>query len=123
VILIDTSVWAHHFRSGIGELSRLLQTGEILCHPFVIGELALATMRQRAWALQQLVELPRCAIATDEEVLEFIQKNALFGRGIGYVDVHLLAAARITPGSLLWSFDKRLHRLADEFGMAFRPRS
>jgi predicted nucleic acid-binding protein len=120
VILADTSVWVEHFRRGEAELSRLLDARRILCHPYVIGEVALGGMRQRLLLLGQLLRLPRCAVASDAEVLEFINRSALFERGIGYVDVHLLAALRITPGSSLWSHDKRLNRAAEELGIAVK---
>jgi predicted nucleic acid-binding protein len=120
VILADTSVWIEHFRRGDAEFGRLLDAGKILCHPFIVGELALGGMRQRLLLLGQLLRLPRCLVATDAEVLEFINRSALFARGIGYVDVHLLASLRITPGSSLWTFDKRLNRAAEQLGIAVK---
>jgi predicted nucleic acid-binding protein len=90
-----------------------------LIHPFVIGELALRWLRQREIILEALSELPKVTVATDAEVLAFIGRHALFGRGIGYVDVHLLAAGRLTAGSQLWTRDNRLRRVADELGLAF----
>ncbi len=123
MILADTSIWIQHFRSDLAELEQLLNAEQILCHPFVIGEIALGSIRQRAMLLRQLHRLPRCSVASDAEVLEFVDSNALFDRGIGYIDVHLLAAVQITPGATLWTFDKRLHEAAGEFGVAFRPGS
>ena len=93
----------------------------MLTHPFVIGELALGEMRQREIILAALSDLPRAEPATDAEVLAFINREALFGRGIGYVDVHLLAAVRLTAGAELWTRDGRLRRVAEELGLAITP--
>ncbi len=91
----------------------------ILTHPFVIGELALGHLRQRRVVLKALLNLPQATAATDEEALHFIDSNTLFGRGIGYIDVHLLAAVRLTPGTRLWTHDKRLRAVATDLGLAF----
>jgi predicted nucleic acid-binding protein len=92
--------------------------GAVLAHPFVIGELALGNLRQRDIVLSALSDLPRTSIATDVEVLHFINRHALFGRGIGYIDAHLLAAVQLTAGAELWTKDKRLHGAAVELGLA-----
>jgi predicted nucleic acid-binding protein len=118
VILVDTSVWVQHFRDRDASLAELLERGAALTHPFVIGELALGNLRQRELVLRMLSRLPAATVATNAEVLGFIDRNALFGRGVGYVDVHLLAAARLTAGSQLWTLDKRLNDVAVELGMA-----
>jgi predicted nucleic acid-binding protein len=118
VILSDTSVWVNHLRVGSSAVAELLERGGALTHPFVIGELALGTLRQREFILRTLPRLPRAAVATDAEVLRFIDRHALFGRGVGYVDVHLLAAVRLTAGSRLWTFDKRLNAVAVQLGLA-----
>jgi predicted nucleic acid-binding protein len=117
VILVDTSVWVHHLRDGDSTLTELLERGGALTHPFVIGELALGNLRQRELVLRMLSRLPAVSVATSAEVLGFIDRNALFGRGVGYVDVHLLAATRLTAGSQLWTLDKRLNDVAIELGM------
>lgn len=101
MILVDTSVWVGHLRDGNERLSALLGRGEVLGHPFVVGELALGNMRQREPVLRAYRRLPPVTVAADEEVLRFIDLQALFGRGIGYVDAHLLAATRLTPGTKL----------------------
>src|SRR5580700_8211322 len=85
----------------------LLNAGTVLVHPFVIGELALGDLRQREILLDALSDLPRVSVATDAEVLIFIDRHALFGRGVGYVDAHLLAAVALTLGAKLWTNDKR----------------
>ncbi|MGH7118762.1 MAG: type II toxin-antitoxin system VapC family toxin [Acetobacteraceae bacterium] len=118
MILVDTSVWVDHLRAGDTVLAALLDAGLVLTHPFVVGELALGTLRRRETVLDALSDLPHASIATDGEVLHFIEYNALFGRGIGYVDVHLLAAARLTAGAELWTNDKRLHGVANQLGLA-----
>jgi predicted nucleic acid-binding protein len=118
VILVDTSVWIDHLRAGNKRLAALLDDGMVLAHPFVVGELALGNLRQREIVLHALSDLPRAGVATDAEVLQFIDRHALFGRGVGYVDVHLLAAARLTPGATLWTNDKRLHAAAVQLSLA-----
>lgn len=122
MILVDTSVWIDHLRAGDAALTEWLNTGMVLAHPFIIGELALGHLRQREIVLNALADLPRADIATDVEVLHFIARHALFGRGVGYVDVHLLAAVQLTDGASLWTNDKRLRGVAAELGLASRPR-
>ena len=121
MILVDASVWVGHPRSSDEALAGLLDAGMVLTHPFVVGELALGNLRQREIVLDALSGLPRVSVATDEEVLRFIDHRALFGRGVGYVDVHLLAGVRLTGGTVLWTTDKRLRRTAAELGLAFEP--
>lgn len=118
MILVDTSVWVDHLRTGNEMLSRLLNAGMVLTHPFVIGELALGDLRQRALILSALSGLPRSNVATDEEALRFIDDHRLFGRGIGYIDVHLLAAVRLSADAALWTHDKRLHGVAEPLGLS-----
>ena len=119
MILVDSSVWIDHLRAGDAVLTGLLQTGLVLTHPFVIGELALGNLRQRETVMDALAGLPRASVATDAEVLHFIDRHALFGRGIGYVDVHLLAAARLA-GAALWTNDERLLGVAAGLSLAFK---
>jgi len=118
VILVDTSVWVDHLRSANAILSTLLGGGEVLGRPFVLGELALGNLRRRDTVLGDLRDLPQAVVAADEEVLALINGQTLFGRGIGYVDAHLLAAARLTEGSKLWTRDRRLQRVAAQLGLA-----
>jgi predicted nucleic acid-binding protein len=117
VILVDTSVWVAHLRSHDKMLASLLDAASVLVHPFVIGELSLGSLRQRDVVLSLLLELPKVSVAADHEFLRFVGHNRLFWIGIGYVDAHLLAAVRLTPGSSLWTHDKRLARVADKFGV------
>lgn len=116
MILVDTSVWVDHLRGGDAGLSALLEQGRVLTHPFVIGEIALGTLRQRDVVLDALGNLPRVQMATDREVLAFVAANEVHGLGIGYVDAHLLAAVRLTPGTTLWTRDKRLQGVAERLG-------
>ena len=112
MILVDTSVWIDHFRSGEPSLSDLLDRQDVLAHDFVIGELALGSLRQRDTVLGALRHLPRATKASDDEVLTFVERHSLHGLGIGYIDVHLLASAKLTPETSLWTRDRRLSRLA-----------
>jgi len=115
MILVDTSVWVEHLRASDDMLVGLLESGRVLAHPFVIGELALA---RRETVLGALSNLPQATVATNAEVLYFIDRHALFGRGIGYIDIHLLAAVRLTAGAAVWTRDKRLHGIAVQLGLA-----
>lgn len=121
MILVDTSVWVDHLRSGDETLASLLHAGRVLAHPFVIGELALGTLRRRREILDLLEDLPHATVASHEEVLSFIERQALAGLGIGYVDAHLLAATRLTAGSALWTRDRRLAAGAERLGLASNP--
>lgn len=119
MILVDTSIWIDHLRHGDDLLVGLLTGGAAMCHPWVIGELALGNLRHRHEVLQLLHGMTQATMATDEEVLTLIDGEALHGRGIGYVDAHLLAATRLTPHTRLWTRDKRLSSVASQLGVAF----
>lgn len=118
MILVDTSVWIDHLRQGDEDLARLLNAGQVLAHPFVIGELALGNLQKRDTVLNALTGLPQTSVATDEEVMCFITQHALFGMGIGYVDAHLLAAVRLSHGAMLWTRDRRLLGAAVRLGLS-----
>jgi len=118
LILVDTSVWAVHLRASDNTLIRLLNAGMVLAHLFVIGELALGNLGRREAVLSPLSDLPEAIVATEAEVMLFINRHALCRRAIGYIDVHLLAAGMLTAGSALWTRDKRLHGLAVELDLA-----
>jgi predicted nucleic acid-binding protein len=107
MVLVDTSVWVSHFRDGNVELANLLNEGRVLCHPFIVGELACGNLKDRAVILSLLQLLPMTMEAEHEEVLLFMENNRLMGKGMGYVDVHLLASAVLT-GVPIWTFDKKL---------------
>lgn len=117
MILIDTSVWIDHLRSSDAALVNLLDRAQVLAHPFVIGELALGNLRQRQLIQNTVFDLPWSTVASDQEVLHFIAEQRLFESGIGYVDAHLLAAARLTPGCALWTRDKSLSRVAERLNL------
>lgn len=118
MILVDTSIWIDHLRRADAKLSECLLQARVLTHPFVIGELALGNLRQRQTILQALDDLPRAIIASDAEVLRFVEAEKLFGAGIGYVDAHLLASARNTTGVTLWTGDRRLRATAERLSLA-----
>lgn len=118
MILVDSAVWVDHLRSGDDRLAALLDRGLVLAHPFVIGELALGSLRRRAEILSALLDLPQATRAADDEVLAFIDRVGLHGLGIGYVDAHLLTSVRLTPDARLWTRDRRLLAAAARLGVA-----
>jgi predicted nucleic acid-binding protein len=119
MILVDSSVWIDHLRAGEPALVELLNSGRVLAHPFVIGELACGNLKNRKAVLSLLQDLPATPVATDEEVLFFIERHGLMGKGIGYVDAHLLAATSLAGTARLWTRDKRLGAVATSMGLAF----
>ncbi|NIM40671.1 MAG: PIN domain-containing protein [Hydrogenophaga sp.] len=121
MILVDTSVWIDHLRSGDQRLVGLLERGEVLSHPSVVGEVGLGSLRQRGAIIESLQALPMAVVAADDEVMLLIEQHRLFGRGIGWIDAHLLASVRLTPGARLWTNDKRLSALAQTLGVAASP--
>ena len=122
MILVDTSVWVNHLRERDEVLAEFLDHALVLTHPFVVGEIALGDLHQRKAILDDLSNLSQVPVATDPEVLHFIEQNRLFGSGIGYVDAHLLAAVRLHAGTSLWTNDRRLHGVAERLGMVtIRP--
>jgi predicted nucleic acid-binding protein len=120
MILVDASIWVDHIRSPDELLATLLARHEVLTHPFVIGEVSLGSMRNRAEVIAELGKLPRTLVARNEDVLHLIEQHRLFGRGIGYVDVHLLTSARLIRNTQLWTRDRRLHEAANELQLAAR---
>ena len=120
MILVDSSVWIDHLRAGEPALLELLNTGRVLVHPFVIGELACGNLKNRKAVLSLLQDLPAAPVATDEEVLFFIERQGLMGRGIGYVDVHLLSAVFMTGTGRLWTRDRRLRAVAESMRLVFK---
>lgn len=120
MILADTSVWADHLRLSEPILAELLVRGEVVMHPFVLGEIALGHIRKRSQWMLALSELPAVHVADPEEVLQMIEQRKLVAQGVGYVDVHLLATTLTSRGVRLWSRDKRLRDMASEFGIAAR---
>ena len=112
MVLVDTSVWIEHLRRGDETLARLLEGNQVLTHPFVIGEIACGNLADRDEILSRLMDLPDLSPAAESEALYFLERNRLTGRGIGYIDVHLLAAAALSPPARLWTRDRRLEALA-----------
>jgi predicted nucleic acid-binding protein len=117
VILVDSSVWIEHFRSSDPKLRALLEQGRAVAHPFVIGELALGHLRKRAEVLSLLRALPRAPQASHEEVLAFVEMHRLPGSGVGWIDAHLLASAKLSGGRL-WTRDRALVSMAERLGLA-----
>jgi predicted nucleic acid-binding protein len=117
LILADTSVWIDHLRKGEAALAALLTSRQVLTHPYIIGELALGHLKQRTTILGALHNLPQITVAQDDEVLGAIDRWGLFGRGLGYIDAHLLTAIPLSPGTLLWTRDKQLRTVAEPLGL------
>ena len=117
MVLVDTSIWVDHLRAADARLVEQLLEGQVACHPFVIGELACGTLKQRAEILALLKELPQVPVVTSEHMLVFLDVHALMGKGLGWVAVHLLASAYIS-GHRLWTRDKRLAEAARRLGLA-----
>jgi len=118
MILADTNVWIKHFRESDAELVSQLNSGFVACHPFIIGELACGILSNRTEILMLLQTLPSPPVVETIEILEFIENYTLMGRGLGYVDIHLLASA-IIGNVVLWTFDRRLHEAATELGVEY----
>jgi predicted nucleic acid-binding protein len=112
MILADTSIWIDHLRSDDPHMSDLLGSGQIAIHPFIVAELALGMLGNRARVLTLLDLLPAVRVAKLSEIREFIESRFLYGKGIGLIDTHLIASAYLTPPVKLWTRDKRLRSLA-----------
>ena len=120
MILVDTSVWIAHLRDGVLPLAAALEHGGVLMHPFVLGELACGSLKKRREILRLLGALPSAPQATNPEVMDFIERRALMGRGVGYIDVHLLASVALAGTARLWTLDKRLAAVAADLKLAYR---
>jgi len=120
VILADTSIWIQHFRRRLPELAAHLNLGQIRMHPIVIGELATGTLANRQKTLALLHSLPHSSTATADECLALIETHSLYGKGVGWSDVQLLAAALLS-GDVLWTLDTRLEDAAKNLGIAYTP--
>ena len=118
MILVDTAVWVDHLRRGDAQLVALLEANAVVMHPFVVGEIACGSLMDRAMTLDLLQHLPSAVVAEADEILGFIESKKLHGKGIGYVDVHLLASAALA-GIKLWTRDKRLREVAQDLGYAW----
>jgi len=120
MILVDSSIWIDHLRAGEPAMAELLDAGRVLTHPFVVGELACGNLKNRKGVMSLLQDLPAAPVVTDEEVLFLIERRGLMGKGIGYVDAHLLAAISVTGTGRLWTRDKWLAAVANSIGVAFK---
>jgi predicted nucleic acid-binding protein len=120
VILVDTSVWVDHLRRGNPQMVRLLELNMVFLHPWVIGELACGNLKNRADLLEHLSNLMQVTQASDSEVMEFIERNRLYGRGVGWIDLHLLASALIA-NCPFWTLDRRLSEVASDLDVSFTP--
>lgn len=118
MILVDTSVWIDHLRRSDARLVASLEWGDVAVHPHVIGELACGQLRNRPTVLELMADLPAAPVASDAEALTFLEARELMGRGIGWVDVHLLASAALGDGVRLWTKDRRLAEVARSLDLA-----
>jgi len=120
-VLVDTSVWVDHFRNGNDTLMALLALDRVMTHPMILGDIACGTPPLRARTLEDLDRLQKAQRASVREVLDFIERERLFGLSCGFVDMLLLASTLMTPGATLWTRDKRLAGLAARFGVLHQP--
>lgn len=117
MVLVDTSVWVAHLREGHAGLAVLLNEGQVMCHPLIIGELACGNLKNRSKILSLLCALPSVIVAEHDEVMDLIENRSLMGKGLGYIDMHLLASALLSKVTL-WTFDKKLNQVAAPLGLA-----
>jgi predicted nucleic acid-binding protein len=118
MVLVDTSVWVAHFRHGGIGLETLLNEGHVVCHPFIAGELACGNLENRSGILPLLQALPTATPADHEEVMRFIVNHSLMGKGLGYIDIHLLASA-ILSRVPVWTLDKKLKQVSSKLGLGY----
>ena len=121
MILVDSSIWIDHFRHGDLDLTKIIGDDLLLCHPFVIGELALGSLRDRDAVLAFLAAQREAIVATHAEVMTIIDRYSVFSMGIGYTDAHLLTSTLLDRRSSLWTRDKRLAAAAQKVGAALYP--
>lgn len=119
MVLVDSAIWIDHLHKPDPSLAMLLANRGVLTHPLVIGEIAMGSLKRRTQFLRYLQKLPKAQAARDAEVLTFIEAEALYSLGIGYIDAHLLAASRLVPGTRLWTRDKRLDAIAESLGLRY----
>jgi predicted nucleic acid-binding protein len=116
VILVDTSIWIDHFRHSDADLRKVIADDRLLCHPAVIGELALGSLRDRGVVMAFFAAQREALVASHDEVMTMINRYSIFSMGIGYTDAHLLASTLLDRRSLLWTRDKRLAAAARKAG-------
>ncbi|MDO8743546.1 MAG: type II toxin-antitoxin system VapC family toxin [Candidatus Brocadiaceae bacterium] len=115
---MDTSVWAVHLRNGNIGLETLLNEGHVVCHPFIVGELACGNLKNRAEILSLLQALPMATHVEHKEVMKFIEDHTLMGKGLGYIDIHLIASAILTEIPV-WTVDKKLNEISSKLGIGY----
>lgn len=121
-VLVDTSVWVKHFRESNPELIHLIDSDEVLVHPMIVAEISCGTPPSRINTLSDLAALQQVQQPNLSEVMDFIERENLYGQGCGIVDMILLASTLITPGSALWTLDKRLSSISEKFGVNYSPK-
>ena len=121
-VLVDSSVWVSHFKRRNDHLVELLEEGAVICHPYIVGEVACGTPPARKDIIGMLAELESAPVATREELLALMDKRQLYGRGCGFVDMSLVAASLLSETARIWTLDKRLELLAAELNLAYRPK-
>jgi predicted nucleic acid-binding protein len=119
MVVVDTSIWVTHLHQGSRQLEKLLMDAEVMCHPFIVGELACGNLKNRNEIIPLLQSLPMAPTIEFDEFLFFIDRNHLMGKGVGFVDVHLLASAQLT-GVPLWTADKSLKSAANQLALTFK---
>ena len=119
MVIVDTSIWVTHLRKGSRQLEKLLKDAEVMCHPFIIGELACGNLKNRNEIISLLQSLPMAPTIDFDEFLFFIDRNHLMGKGVGFVDIHLLASAQLA-GVPLWTADRNLKSSADRLELSFK---
>ena len=117
-ILVDTSVWINHLREGDKNLTQLLEQGLVACHPFIVGEIACGSIKNRNEIINLLNDLPSTEIIDHSDIMGFIENRKIMNKGIGYIDVHLLGSALVSD-TPLWTFDKALRKIAIQFSIGY----
>ena len=118
MILLDSSVWIDHLRKAESAVASLLNEHEVLCHPFVIGEIACGSLARRQLVVKTLSALPKVIVAEHEEVLNYIEAHQLFSLGLSFIDVHLLASCTLSA-TQIWTRDRRLNEAATSLGLSY----
>jgi predicted nucleic acid-binding protein len=121
VLLVDTSIWIDHLRQTEPALEKALMAGDVLGHRFVLGEIAMGSLKDRQSVIEALQHLPQAQVAEDSEVLALVERSRLFAVGLGWIDAHLLASVLLTRDARLWTRDDRLWEAAERLSIAARP--
>lgn len=122
MVLVDTSIWVVHLRNGNIGLETLLNKGNVVCHPFIVGELACGNLKNRVEILSLLQTLPMAIHGEHEEVMRFTEDHTLMGKGLGYIDIHLIVSAIITEIPL-WTVDKKLNEISLKLEIGYRSKT